>query len=229
MNRQLCVATRNTHKLQEIRAVLADLALEITSPAEHPGCNEVEEDAPTLEGNAEKKARHVAACTGLPSLADDTGLEVDALNGAPGVYSARYAGPQCSFADNNRKLLHELQVHQLELEMQGEELSAARAETGSPSRSHSHGSPRRGRIEQRPASAFSQNASGVDASGSTHPMPTIAMGSAETAGSDCTMFAGHRRARLTASQEAPFTDRAPTRDVTRTRPRPWGDRPRGAT
>jgi XTP/dITP diphosphohydrolase len=104
----LCVATRNTHKLTEIRAVLADFGLEITSPADHPGCDEVEEDAPTLEGNAEKKARHIAACTGLPSLADDTGLEVDALNGAPGVYSARYAGPQCSFADNNRKLLREI-------------------------------------------------------------------------------------------------------------------------
>ena len=109
MNHPLCVASRNAHKLLEIRAVLADLGLEITSPADHPGCTEVEEDAPTLEGNAEKKARHVAACTGLPSLADDTGLEVDALNGAPGVYSARYAGPQCSFADNNRKLLRELE------------------------------------------------------------------------------------------------------------------------
>ena len=108
MIRRLCLATRNAHKLTEIRAVLADLGLEITTPADHPGCTEVEEDAPTLEGNAEKKARHVAACTGLPSLADDTGLEVDALNGAPGVYSARYAGPECSFADNNRKLLREL-------------------------------------------------------------------------------------------------------------------------
>lgn len=108
MIHRLCVATRNVHKLTEIRAVLADLGLEITSPVDHPGCNEVEEDAPTLEGNAEKKARHVAACTGLPSLADDTGLEVDALDGAPGVYSARYAGPECSFADNNRKLLREL-------------------------------------------------------------------------------------------------------------------------
>jgi len=102
---RLCIATRNTHKLDEIRAVLADLDLEITAALDHPECSDVDEDAPTLEGNAEKKARYVAACTGLPSLADDTGLEVDVLDGAPGVYSARYAGPGCSFADNNRKLL----------------------------------------------------------------------------------------------------------------------------
>lgn len=102
---RLCVATRNAHKLIEIRAGLADLELEISSAADHPDVPEVEEDAPTLEGNAEKKARWVAAATGLLALADDTGLEVDALDGAPGVYSARYAGPDCSFADNNAKLL----------------------------------------------------------------------------------------------------------------------------
>jgi XTP/dITP diphosphohydrolase len=105
---RLCIGTRNAHKLAEIRAVLADLDLDSSSPADHPGCDEVEEDAPTLAGNASKKARHVAACTGLLALADDTGLEVDALAGAPGVYSARYAGPGCTFADNNRKLLGEL-------------------------------------------------------------------------------------------------------------------------
>jgi len=101
----LCITTRNSHKLDEIRAVLADLDLRISAAADHPECTEVDEDAPTLEGNAEKKARSVAACTGLPSLADDTGLEVEALDGAPGVVSARYAGPGCTFADNNRKLL----------------------------------------------------------------------------------------------------------------------------
>ena len=102
---RLCVATRNEHKLLEIRAALADLDVEITSAADHPAAPEVEEDAPTLAGNAEKKARWIAAATGLPALADDTGLEVDALDGAPGVYSARYAGPNCSYADNNAKLL----------------------------------------------------------------------------------------------------------------------------
>lgn len=104
----LVVATRNAHKLLEIRAVLADLGYDITSAGDHPGAPEVEEDLPTLEGNAEKKARWVAAATGLPALADDTGLEVDALGGDPGVYSARWAGPGCTYADNNAKLLQEL-------------------------------------------------------------------------------------------------------------------------
>jgi XTP/dITP diphosphohydrolase len=108
-DRRLCIATRNVHKLEEIRAVLAALRLELCGAADHQGCVEVEEDAPTLEGNAEKKARWVAAFTGLPSLADDTGLEVDALDGAPGVYSARWAGPGCNYADNNAKLLRELE------------------------------------------------------------------------------------------------------------------------
>jgi XTP/dITP diphosphohydrolase len=102
---RLCVATRNPHKLAEIRAVLADLDVDVTSADEHPGVPDVDEDAPTLAGNAEKKARWVAAATGLLSLADDTGLEVEALDGAPGVVSARFAGPGCSYADNNAKLL----------------------------------------------------------------------------------------------------------------------------
>jgi XTP/dITP diphosphohydrolase len=102
---RLVVATRNEHKLAEIRAVLADLDLDVSGAADHPGVPEVEEDAPTLDGNADKKARWVAAATGLLSLADDTGLEVEALDGAPGVFSARFAGPGCSYADNNAKLL----------------------------------------------------------------------------------------------------------------------------
>jgi len=105
---RLVVASRNPHKLDEIRAVLADLALEIVGAADCDGAPEVEEDAPDLEGNAAKKARWVAAATGGVTLADDTGLEVDALGGAPGVLSARWAGPQCNFADNIAKLLREL-------------------------------------------------------------------------------------------------------------------------
>jgi len=66
------------------------------------------EDGATLEENATKKAREVCAHTGLLTLADDTGLEVDALNGAPGVFSARWAGPGCTYADNNQKLLDAL-------------------------------------------------------------------------------------------------------------------------
>jgi XTP/dITP diphosphohydrolase len=104
----LVLATRNRHKIEEIRAVLADLGFELSSAADHPGVPEVEEDAATLEGNAEKKARWVCAATGLRALADDTGLEVDALCGAPGVISARWAGEGCSYADNNAKLLREL-------------------------------------------------------------------------------------------------------------------------
>ena len=108
MTVRLCVATRNAHKLEEIRAVLADLRFEITSPADFPGCPEVEEDLPTLEANADKKARWVCAFTSLLALADDSGLEVKALGGAPGVYSARYAGAGCSYSDNNERLLREL-------------------------------------------------------------------------------------------------------------------------
>lgn len=70
---------------------------------------DVVEDAPTLQGNAIKKAESLFALTGLPSLGDDTGLEVRALDGAPGVYSARYAGPECRPADNMTRLLRELE------------------------------------------------------------------------------------------------------------------------
>jgi len=105
---RLVIATRNPHKLAEIRAVLQDLELQIVGVDEFPGCPEVEEDGDTLEANAEKKAREVGNYTGLLTLADDSGLEVEALQGAPGVYSARYAGVGCSFADNNEKLLDAL-------------------------------------------------------------------------------------------------------------------------
>lgn len=108
MKPRLCIATRNRHKLDEIRAVLRDLDIEIFGAADDPACQDVDEDAPTLEGNAEKKARWVAAFTGCTALADDTGLEVDALGGDPGVRSARFAGPGCSYADNNAKLLQVL-------------------------------------------------------------------------------------------------------------------------
>ena len=102
---RLVIATRNAHKLQEIRAVLGDLDLQIHGANEFEGCPGVVEDGETLEQNAEKKAREVCAYTGLLTLADDSGLEVDALHGAPGIYSARYAGENCSFEDNNNKLL----------------------------------------------------------------------------------------------------------------------------
>ena len=102
---KLLLATRNRDKVREIRSVLADLDVELICAADVPDLPEVEEDADTLEGNAIKKAMTLHKITGLPTLADDTGLEVEALGGAPGVYSSRYAGPDATYADNVQKLL----------------------------------------------------------------------------------------------------------------------------
>jgi XTP/dITP diphosphohydrolase len=104
----LLLATRNRDKIKEIANALQDLNLNIVS-AFDVDVPDVDEDQDTLEGNALKKARELARATGLPALADDTGLEVDALNGAPGVYSSRYAGPGASYEDNVNKLLNELE------------------------------------------------------------------------------------------------------------------------
>ena len=104
----IVLATRNPGKVAELRALLADLPVRLRSAAEVEGAPEVEEDAPTLEGNAAKKARALHAHTGLPALADDTGLEVAALGGAPGVHSARYAGPAADDAANRARLLRDL-------------------------------------------------------------------------------------------------------------------------
>jgi XTP/dITP diphosphohydrolase len=101
----LVLATRNLHKVAEMSALLRGLPLDILSCRDLPGVPDVVEDAPTLEGNAIKKAAAVCAATGHAALADDTGLEVEFLGGAPGVLSARYAGDAASYEDNNRKLL----------------------------------------------------------------------------------------------------------------------------
>lgn len=105
---QLVVATRNKKKMEEIRRILAGLDVTLYSLDDFPGCPEVEETEDTFEGNAVLKARAVAAFTGRPALADDSGLEVFALTGEPGVRSARYAGDDATDADNVRKLLSEL-------------------------------------------------------------------------------------------------------------------------
>ncbi len=105
---RIVLATRNPGKLAELRALLADLPVELVSAAEIDGAPEVEEDAPTLEGNARKKALALHAHTGLPALADDTGLEVDALGGAPGVRSARFAGPDADAEANRARLVADL-------------------------------------------------------------------------------------------------------------------------
>ena len=106
----ILLATRNAHKVEEIRQIFAPLDYLTLIPADAcPGLpDEVEENADTFEGNALIKARTLCAASGLWTLSDDSGLEVDALNGAPGIYSARYAGPGCTTADNNRKLLRQL-------------------------------------------------------------------------------------------------------------------------
>ncbi|MFH5831307.1 RdgB/HAM1 family non-canonical purine NTP pyrophosphatase [Halalkalibaculum sp. DA3122] len=106
--KNLILASRNEHKIQELRETLSDLDLELKSALDFEELGEVEEDKQTLKGNARKKARYVFEKTGLPALADDTGLEVDALDGRPGVFSARYAGENASYDDNTDKLLAEL-------------------------------------------------------------------------------------------------------------------------
>jgi XTP/dITP diphosphohydrolase len=105
---KIVLATRNPGKVAELRALLADLPVELISAAEVEGAPEVEEDAPTLEGNARKKAEALHQHTGLPALADDTGLEVDAIGGAPGVHSARFAGLEADDVANRVKLLRDL-------------------------------------------------------------------------------------------------------------------------
>lgn len=105
---QLVLATRNANKLEEIRDVLGLDPHTVKSSFDYPQIPDVVEDKDTLEGNAIKKATTIAAATGCWALADDSGLEVDALGGAPGVYSARYAGEHCSYMDNCNKLLFEL-------------------------------------------------------------------------------------------------------------------------
>lgn len=105
---KLVLASRNKHKISEMQEILKGLGIEVLSALDFPELEDVDEDQPTLEGNALKKARYVHKQTGLPSLSDDTGLEVNALDGAPGVYSARYAGENVTYQDNVMKLLAEL-------------------------------------------------------------------------------------------------------------------------
>ena len=108
MIRELVLATRNRHKVEELVALLGDLGITIHTLDEFPDAPDVVEDGHTCEANAVKKARAIAEFTGLPAVADDTGLEVDALGGRPGVYAARYAGEDATYDDNCRKLLREL-------------------------------------------------------------------------------------------------------------------------
>ncbi|MDZ7755587.1 RdgB/HAM1 family non-canonical purine NTP pyrophosphatase [Rhodohalobacter sp.] len=102
------LASGNAHKIEELKQVLEPLGIDLKSTLDYSDAEEVEEDQPDLQGNALKKAQYWFEKTGLPSISDDTGLEVEALNGAPGVYSARYAGENPTYDDNVNKLLAEL-------------------------------------------------------------------------------------------------------------------------
>jgi XTP/dITP diphosphohydrolase len=102
---ELLVATTNPGKFAEVEAYLSQLPLQVISLQSFDQYPEVIEDGATFEQNAEKKARALAQASGLLTLADDSGLEVDALDGAPGIYSARYAGPAADDRKNNEKLL----------------------------------------------------------------------------------------------------------------------------
>lgn len=102
---QLVLATNNKDKVREIKDALQGLDIQILTADDFPDFPEIEETGQTLEENAILKAEGIFKATGLPALADDTGLEVDFLKGAPGVYSSRYAGPGCSYDDNCNKLL----------------------------------------------------------------------------------------------------------------------------
>lgn len=106
--KRLVLATHNKDKVKEFHDLLAGLDIEVVSLDAFPAVGEIKEDGETLEENALIKAREVHRVTGLPSLADDTGLEVFYLNGAPGVFSSRYAGEHATYEDNVRKLLRDL-------------------------------------------------------------------------------------------------------------------------
>ncbi len=105
----LVIATRNKNKLREFREILKDLQIEIRSLDDFGPTPEAVEDGLSFDENAYKKAIHTAKVLGLPAIADDSGLVVDALNGEPGVYSARYAGENATDDENCEKLLQALQ------------------------------------------------------------------------------------------------------------------------
>ncbi len=109
MKQIIVLATRNQGKVKELRKMLADFPVEIRSLSDFGPLPEVEEDGATFDDNAYKKALFTAKALGLPAMADDSGLTVQALDGAPGVYSARYAGDDADDAANIAKLLQEME------------------------------------------------------------------------------------------------------------------------
>lgn len=109
MMKELVLASGNKGKMAEFQRLLEGLDVQIHSMKEYPEIGEIVEDGSTFAENALIKARAVCKATGKPAMADDSGLAVDALNGAPGIYSARFAGEQRSDADNNAKVLQLLE------------------------------------------------------------------------------------------------------------------------
>ena len=109
---EIVIATHNNDKLKELLKAFDSHfnSIDLLTLNDFPEVGEIIEDGKTLEQNALIKAREVFNLTGIPALSDDTGLEVDALNGAPGVYTARYAGEGCSYYDNVCKLLEDMQT-----------------------------------------------------------------------------------------------------------------------
>lgn len=105
---RVVLATRNPGKRKELEALLSDLPLEIFALDEFQNCPEIVEDGRTFQENATKKALAIAKFTGMMAIGEDSGIEVDALGNKPGIYSARFAGPNATDEDNNRLLLHKL-------------------------------------------------------------------------------------------------------------------------
>jgi len=106
--REIVVATRNKGKLKEIRHLLKDMDVQVTSLSDYPDAPEIVEDGTTFSQNALKKASTIALYTKKLTLGEDSGIEVRALNNQPGIYSARYAGPNANDRKNNLKLLRSL-------------------------------------------------------------------------------------------------------------------------
>ena len=111
---KIVLATHNKDKCKEMMAAFADLDIELLSLSGFPQVGEIIEDGETLTENAIIKAKTVFEITGIPAISDDTGLLVDALDGEPGIYSARYAGKDATYADNVKKLVREMKNIPLE-------------------------------------------------------------------------------------------------------------------
>jgi len=110
--KKILIASKNRHKIEEIESILKEFPVEILTLNEFMNMPDVEEDSNTIEGNSLKKALEIAKWSGLETLADDTGLEIEALGGEPGVFTARFAGVGCSNEENIEKTLNVMAFHE---------------------------------------------------------------------------------------------------------------------